>query len=93
MEIRYSKHIETRITLRRIDYNEPKRIYENADERFIDAETGHMIAVAKGILSGKKRDLMVAYKLEDMDVKLLTIHPLKERQKENRVKSGMWRRI
>jgi len=26
-------------------------------------------------------------------VKLLTIHPLKEGQKDNRIKSGRWRRI
>jgi hypothetical protein len=93
MEIRYSKHIKTRIALRKIDYNLPKRIYENADERFIDAETGHMIAVAKEIIYDKNRDIMVAYKHKDVDVKLLTIHPLKEGQKENRIKSGRWKKI
>lgn len=41
----------------------------------------------------KKRDLMVAYKYENRVVKLLTIHPLKEGQKESRIRSGRWRKI
>ena len=93
MQIKYSKHIETRIVLRKIEYNLPKRIYENAEERFVDTETEHTIAVMKAVLYGKERDMMVAYKHENGDIKLLTIHPLKEGQKENRIQSGRWRKI
>jgi len=89
----YSKHIKTRITLRKIDYNLPKKIFEEAQERFVDNETGHTIAVLKVILYDKERDVMVAYLHEGEDVKLLTIHPLKEGQKENRIKTGRWRNI
>ena len=32
-------------------------------------------------------------KVQEADVKLLTIHPLKEGQKEKRVQSGRWRKI
>ncbi|HDO25572.1 MAG TPA: hypothetical protein ENG95_02855 [Nitrospirae bacterium] len=93
MQIKYSKHIKTRISLRKIEYDLPKRIYENAEERFSDTETGHTIAVMKAVIYGKERDIMVAYKHEDKDVKLLTIHPLKEGQKENRILSGRWGKI
>lgn len=93
MQIKYSKHIEARIVMRKIEYSLPKEIYKNAEERFIDTETGHTIAVKKAVLYGKERDIMVAYRYEDIDVKLLTIHPLKEGQKGNRVKSGRWRKI
>lgn len=93
MQIKYSKHIEARIALRKIDDNLPKEIFKNADERFIDTETGHTIAVKKAVLYGKERDIMVTYEYEDIDVKLLTIHPLKEGQKENRIQSGRWRKI
>ncbi len=93
MEIKYSKHIKTRIELRKIDYNLPKMIFENAEERFIDTETGHTIAVSNVMMYSKDRDVMVAYNFEGENVKLLTIHPLKEGQKENRIKSGRWRRI
>ena len=50
MQIKYSKHIETRIALRKIEYDLPKRIYENAKERFTDTETGHTIAVMQAVL-------------------------------------------
>jgi hypothetical protein len=45
------------------------------------------------LLYGKERDVMIAYVYEEDFVKLLTIHPLKEGQKENRVRSGRWRRL
>ena len=86
-------HIEIRIAMRKIEYNLPKEIFKNAEERFIDEETGHTIAVKKAVLYGKERDIMVAYRHEDIDIKLLTIHPLKEGQKENRIQSGRWRKI
>jgi len=93
MQIKYSRHIELRIALRKIKYDMPKDIYENAKERFVDTETGHTIAVMKAEIYDRERDVMVAYKHEDADVKLLTIHPLKEGQKENRIQSGRWRKI
>ncbi|RJQ40143.1 MAG: hypothetical protein C4550_04095 [Nitrospiraceae bacterium] len=93
MQIKYSKHIETRLALRKIEYDLPKRIYEAAEERFTDTETGHTIAVMRAVIYGKERAIMVAYRHEDADIKLLTIHPLKEGQKENRIQSGRWRKI
>ena len=93
MQIKYSKHIETRISLREIEYDLPQKIYKDAEERFVDNETGHIIAVKKVIMYGKERDVMVAYEHVDADVKLLTIPPLKEGQKENRIQSGRWRKI
>lgn len=93
MQIKYSKHIETRIAIRKIEYDLPKRIYEDAKERFMDTETGHSIAVMEAVIFGKEMDIMVAYRHEDTDIKLLTIHPLKEGQKENRIQSGRWRKI
>ncbi len=60
VQIKYSKHIEARIAIRKIEYNLPKEIFKNAEERFIDTETGHTIAVKRAILYGKERDMMVA---------------------------------
>lgn len=42
----------------------------------MDKETGHTVAVMKGVLYGEERDIMVAYRLDDADVKLLTIYNL-----------------
>jgi len=54
MQIKYSKHIKTRITLRKIDYDLPKMIFEKAEERYADTETGHIIAVMKTGIYGRK---------------------------------------
>ena len=93
MNIKYSKHIQMRLALRRIDQDLPRRIVEEASERYADSETGHSIAVGKAWLYEKERDVMVAYTLEGDDVKLLTIHPLQDGQKENRIKAGRWRKL
>ena len=79
--------------MRRIEYDLPKRIFEQSKERYFDKETGHLIAIMQAELYNKRREVMVAYVTERDCAKLLTIHPLKEGQKENRVRSGRRRRI
>ena len=93
MKIKYSEHLEYRLHLRKIEYSLPKRIFELSNERYFDEETGHFIAIMEIELYNKHRNVMVAYEVEGDIARLLTIHPLKEGQKENRVKSGRWRKI
>jgi len=93
MQIKYSKHIINRLYMRKIEYDLPKRIFEESNERYFDAETGHLIATMKIELYSKDKEVMVAYVIEGDCAKLLTIHPLKEGQKENRIKAGRWRKI
>jgi len=57
-DIIYSKHIKTRISLRKIDYDLPKKIFDEAQERYIDNKTGYSIAVLKVLLYDKERDVM-----------------------------------
>jgi hypothetical protein len=93
MQIKYSEHIEKRLQLRGIENDLPKVIVEQAEERFFDNETGHLIAIMKTYLYNNIREVMVAYVMKKDYIKLLTIHPLKEGQKYNRLKSGRWRKI
>lgn len=93
MQIKYSKHLENRLQLREIEHDLPKVIAEHAEERYFDNETGHLIAIMKTELYNKIREVMVAYVMKEKCVTLLTLHPLKEGQKNNRVKSGRWRKI
>jgi len=93
MKTEYSQHLKNRLQIRKIDYDLPRIIYEQSDERYCDIDTGHFIAVMKANLYNKERDVMVAYVVEENYDKLLTIHPLKEGQKENRVNTGRWRQI
>lgn len=81
------------MSLRRIDYDLPKKIFYQSNQRYTDQETKHLIATMEIELYNRPREVMVAYIIKDDVVKLLTIHPLKAGQKENRIKSGRWRRI
>lgn len=85
--------MENRLTVRKISHELPNQIYEGSHERYFDIETGHTVATMSVVLYGKLREVMVAYDLKEQIVRLLTIHPLKEGQKENRLNSGRWRRI
>lgn len=93
MKVKYSLHLQHRLVVRKIDKNLPEKVFNEAEKRFIDKEIGHFIAVKKEKIYGKIRDIMVAYIHDGHDVKLLTIHPLKQGQKEKRIKSGRWRKI
>lgn len=79
--------------MRQIEYDLLRTICEQSNERYLDVETGYMIAVMNVDLYGRMREVMVAYVAENDYVKLLTIHPLKEGQRESRIKSGRWRKI
>jgi hypothetical protein len=76
-----------------MDYDLPQKIFYQSNGRYIDEETGHSVATMKVELYNKIRDVMIAYIIKEDFVKILTIHPPKEGQKENRLKSGRWRKI
>ena len=88
MKIEYSKHLEQRLSLRKINYDLPKKIFNQSHERYIDEETKHFIAILEIELYNKLREVMVAYIVEQDITKLLPIHPLKEGQKESRIRTG-----
>jgi hypothetical protein len=89
----YSQHLENRLLLREIDQELPAQIFYQSQKRFRDTETGHDIATLTVNLYNKSREVMIAYVIEQDTAKLLTIHPLKTGQKENRLTSGRWRKI
>jgi uncharacterized protein YaaW (UPF0174 family) len=93
LPVKYSKHLKQRLSLRKIDYDLPRKIYDQSQERFMDEETQHLIATMKVKLYNRLREVMIAYIVDQDVAKLLTIHPLKEGQKENRIMSGRWRKI
>jgi len=93
VQIKYSKHLEQRLSIRGIGYDLPRKIFVESRERYIDDETEHFIATMEVELYNKLREVMIAYVVEGDVARLLTIHPLKEGQKENRIKSGRWRKI
>ncbi len=87
--IRYSEHLLTRLSLRNLPSDLPLEIYEKAEERFEDKETGHRVAIKVTQIYGHQWEVIVAYE-EDAEIVILTIHPLKEGQKASRIASGRW---
>lgn len=90
MEIRFSEHLLVRLAMRGIPQNVPQDIVRTARRRFFDAQSHLEIAVAKKRLYGRMRDLAVTYRRESNYILLITIHPLKSGQLENRARSRRW---
>src|SRR5262245_54498814 len=88
--IRYSDHLQLRLNLRRIPSPLPRNVYRRAKELFYDSRTGHFVAVARARYGGRFREMMVAFSETKEEVTLVTAHPLKPRQKANRIASGRW---
>jgi hypothetical protein len=88
--IRYSDHLQLRLTLRRIPRPLPRAVFQRAKELFYDNRTGNHVAVARARYGGRFREMMVAFSEKKDEVTLVTVHPLKPRQKANRIASGRW---
>ena len=91
--VRYSDHLQFRMRLREIDEALPENIYRFAEEYYYDTATNLFIAVKKARYQGKNRDIAVTYQESTNEILLITIHPLKQRQKENRIQTNRWKRI
>lgn len=71
----------------------PEIIFNEYDEKYFDYETGNFVLIKKVEFLQKPRDMMIVYEEEHDKVEIITIHPLKKFQKENRIKTGRWKRI
>ena len=92
-EIKYTRHLELRLKLRNIPWDFPRKIYLTGKERYFDALTDKFIVVKRMKYHGKFKELAVAYEEIGNETHLITIHPLKEYQKEARIKSERWRKL
>lgn len=91
-KVNYSSHLIVRMNLREIPYNLPMQIYRTASESYFDLQTGNYAAVKKTWYKDKWREMVVVYREEEEEIKLITIHPLKPYQKEARITSGRWKK-
>lgn len=69
-----------------------RKIYETAQEKYFDTDTNKRIATKRVIYHNKMREMAVVFEPIRTGVGLITIHPLKKHQKENRIQSGRWRK-
>lgn len=92
-QIIYSEHLLFRLELRLIPPELPRTIYQESQEKYIDTETGLLVAVHHAQHQGKTRELAVVFTEDERLVKLITVHPLKPNQKLHRTLSGRWKKI
>ena len=86
----YADHLRLRLALREIPERLPRRLYLRAKEQFFDTNTQHRVAVARARYAGKLREMAVSFDDDGRTVTLITIHPLKEQQKANRINTQRW---
>lgn len=93
MEIRYSQHLTIRLRMCGIPYELPRIVYVRARRHFRDVQSDLEIAVHRIEYSGKLREFALTYRPYPAHVLLITIHPLKPNQLQNRIQSGRWKEI
>jgi len=88
--IEYTVHLQTRLHLRYIPSDLPRYIYVHATERYYDHQEERMIAIADVKHRGKTRPMCIAYDEFDDHVEVVTIHPIRRSQIDNRRQTGRW---
>ena len=90
MKITLVPHLEFRLKIRKIPRSYPKLIFQKPDQKFLDAETGHKIAIKRLEYNEKVRPLVISYDIIEKEIEIITIHPISEKEIENRVKRERW---
>lgn len=86
-------HLKFRLEKRGIPANIPRKIYQDSNEKYYDSATGHKIAVGGLDYSGREREVMIAYDEFEDRIEIVTVHPLKWMQKQQRIKNKRLARI
>ena len=87
MEIKYTSHLQWRLNMRSIPYHLPRHVWETSNEHYKDTLTHHHIAVQRIKYGGKSREVAVSYDRKEDLIEIITIHPIKFRQKRSRIQS------
>lgn len=89
----YAGHLKLRLAIRNIPFEIPEKIYREALEHYYDRDTDHKIATKSLRFGEKTKEVMIAYDEFPDRVEIITIHPLKSKQKQQRIESGRWKRL
>ena len=90
MKIRFSQHFAERKKLRHIPNELAEAILRDADGHYHNGISGWNVAVKRMSFQGKERNIALTYTIDRNEIVLITVHPLKEGQKEQRINSGRW---
>ena len=91
MEIRYSQHFLFRQALRSIPAGLAEEIFYHAETYLHDSLTGTFVGVRRVLFFGSEQDIALVYRsIDEKVVVFITIHPLREGEKERRILNGRW---
>lgn len=90
-KVYYTEHLKLRLKARNIHEELPRKILNEADERYWDTATSKWIALKKVRYKNKEREFIVVYEKTDEIINLITVHPIKTYQKYHRIKTGRWK--
>ena len=93
LKITFSRHFIERNTLRGIGKDVAEKIFSEADGHYLDSQTNTFVAVKRMVFKGKERDVGLVYRKAQDEIVFITIHPLKDGQKKNRINSGRWENL
>ena len=88
MKFIYTSHFKFRAKQRKIALKLARKIFENADEYYFDNLRKHKIAIARLKFNRKVKTIMLSYDIIDETVEFITIHPIRDKEIENKVISG-----
>ena len=90
MKIIYRPHLKSRLKVRKIPDDYPKKVYRNSKQKFFDTATNHHIAVSRLSYAGKIRNMAISYDIIDQNIEIVTIHPISDKEIENKINSERW---
>ena len=90
MAIVYTEHLKLRLRIRKIPYEYPRKIFSSPEQIYYDNLEENFIAIKKLRYNQKQRNMMIAYKRNNENIEIITIHPMNDEKIVNRVLSGRW---
>ena len=88
--IHKTAHFLRRCKMRGISEQIINELVYQYDEIFKDKITNNLIFIKKFKWTNKERNIILVTQIKEQDLFLITIHPLKENQKQNRIENGRW---
>lgn len=94
MTVEYSKHAKLKLRERGIGKSEIEKTIETPDYVFFDLDARTMVAIRKVEIGGEETSLVVPFIKTKNAVKIVTVYPFRNLEKELKNKEGArWVRI
>ncbi len=84
LNIIWTEYLQYRAELRGFDLTELERIIRHTSERYLDTETGRLIAVGHH----QKQLVIIPYEVESETITPVTVHPTNRQQIRFRLRTG-----